>query len=133
MPSSISSPGGPEPRRFPRALPLWLGILAGPLAWLSLLQWNYVASYVSCETRQTWFLHAATLLALALTAAAGAWAWRTGGGLSVDPREPTEPLGDATRAARTLWMARLAALFSAWFVIVMLAMEVPILILETCQ
>jgi hypothetical protein len=116
-----------------QVLALWTGMLAGPLAWLLLLEWNYVASYVACETRQTWFLHAATLAAVALVAAAGLRAWRAGRGPAEDPHPPIEPVSEATSDARARWMAQAAVASSGWFILVMLSMEVPVIVLRTCQ
>ncbi len=97
-------------------------MLAGPVVWLMLLEQNFVMSYVSCETRQTWFLHLATFVAIALVGGAGLWGWSAAIG---DPRqeepETTPPLSVHT--------ARL----SIFFILVILATEGPILVLKTCQ
>ena len=42
-----------------RITALWIGVLAGPVAWSALLETNYILSYVACEQRQTWMLHLA--------------------------------------------------------------------------
>ena len=80
MRSSTSSPDWRDAHDRRRVLALWAGVLTGPLAMLTLLQVNYVLSYVACETRQTWFLHLGTVVAVALVGAAGAWAWQAGRG-----------------------------------------------------
>jgi hypothetical protein len=133
MRSSTSRPAFRDAHEPRRVLALWTGMLAGPLLWLFLLEWNYVASYVACELRQTWFLHVPTVGAVALVAAAGLWAWREGRGPSDLPEPLTEPVGPETCDSRTRWMAHAAAASSIWFIIVILSMEVPILILRTCQ
>lgn len=97
---------------------LWTGILAGPLVWLALLQTNYVLSYVACELRQTWFLHAATGVSLVLVIAAGAVAW------SGSARGPHQ--------SRATWMAWAGVVMSLWFALVIAAMAVPILIVPPC-
>lgn len=133
MASSTSYPGSGEARDGRRSLLLWTGVLAGPLVWLALLETNYVLSYVACELRQTWFLHLATAVAVALVAAAGLAAWRA----APAPRPPEEPLADAlspeTGAIRAQWMAILAVASSAWFIVVILSMSVPVVVLRTCQ
>jgi hypothetical protein len=116
-----------------RLLALWTGSLAGPVVMLVLLQTNYVLSYVACETRQTWFLHLATLVAALLVAAAGAWAWQAGRGPLEEAEVEAPPLSVATAQARTRWMAWFAVAVSAWFIIVILAMSVPVVVLKTCQ
>ena len=62
MPSSTSRHGSFS--RGPRSRRLWSGLAAGPLAWATLLEINYVLSYVACEQRHTWMLHLATAAAL---------------------------------------------------------------------
>jgi hypothetical protein len=133
MPSSTSRPGFRDAHDGTRVLALWTGILAGPLVWLALLQINYVLSYVACETRQTWFLHLATAVAIALVGAAGAWAWGAGRG-PVDLPEPlTPPVSQETCDTRVRWMAYFAAASSSWFIVVIVAMSVPVVVLRTCQ
>jgi hypothetical protein len=112
---------------------LWSGMLAGPLVWLALLQTNYVLSYVACEQRQTWFLHVATLVAVMVVAAAGFLAWRAGHAPRQLDEPATPPVGAATAAGRARWMALFAAITSMWFIIVILAMSVPVVVLRTCQ
>jgi hypothetical protein len=114
-------------------LALWTGVLAGPLLWLMLLQWHYVASYVACESRETWFLHAATGVAVVLTLGGGLWAWRAGRAPGAGDEPQTPPVSPETSDARTRWMAHLAVASAAWFTIVILSMEIPILVLRTCQ
>lgn len=114
-------------------LALWTGLLAGPVVMLVLLQVNYVLSYVACETRQTWFLHLATGIAIALVAAAGTWAWRSGHGPADLPEPFTPPVSAGTCDTRARWMAHAAVACSAWFIIVILAMVIPVVVLETCQ
>jgi uncharacterized membrane protein len=133
MPSSTSPREFREAHEGRRVLALWTGILAGPLVMLVLLQTNYTLSYVACETRQTWFLHLATAAAVVVVAAAGLWGWRAGRSpLSLS--EPlTAPVSPETCDGRARWMALAAIASSAWFIVVILAMSVPVIVLETCQ
>jgi hypothetical protein len=133
MPSSTSRPVFRDAHDRSRVFALWTGVLAGPVVWLTLLEANYVMSYVACETRETWFLHAATGLAVVLVAAAGLWGWSAGRGPRDLPEPLTEPVSPETCDARTRWMAHAAVAVSAWFIVVILAMEIPILVLRTCQ
>jgi hypothetical protein len=133
MPSSTSFPASPDAHARRRVFALWTGILAGPVVWLTLLEANYVMSYVSCETRQTWFLHLATLVSVVIVAAAGAWGWSAGRGPRELPEPLTPPVSPGTCDVRTRWMAHAAAALSAWFILVILAMEVPVVVLRTCQ
>lgn len=117
MPSSTSRPAFPEAHDAAREVALWTGVLAGPVVWLTLLETNYVMSYVACEVRQTWFLHLATLIAVALTAGAGLWGWSAGQGEN----------------PRARWMGHASLASSIWFILVILSMEIPVIVLRTCQ
>jgi hypothetical protein len=123
MPSSTWRRESSEPG--PRLLALWTGVLAGPFAWAALLQTNYVMSYVACEYRHTWMLHLTTVLALAVTVAGGLSAWRA---VPVDDGEA--PPSRAVARARDMAMAGLA--LSVWFALVILATEIPVLMLPPC-
>jgi hypothetical protein len=123
MPSSISHPesfsGGL------RLAALWTGLAAGPLAWAMLLETNYALSYVACEQRHTWMLHlaaAAALLLIGLAAAAARVA------------APSIP-DDATPSvaeARARFMAVGGVILCAWFAAVIVATEIPVLVLHPC-
>lgn len=106
-------------------------MLAGPLVWFAILEADYVMSYVACESRHTWFLHAANLLSVALVAAAGWLAWRSGPAASDE--HPTEPVTRATSESRARWMSMVGVALSMWFILVILAMEIPVLVLRTCE
>lgn len=133
MPSSTSSLASPEHHVRRRVLALWTGALAGPILMLLVLQVNYVMSYVACETKHTWFLHAATVIAALLVAAAGAWAWQAGRGPMAPADARSQPIGPATCEGRTRWMAYFAVATSLWFIIVIVSMSVPVVVLQTCQ
>lgn len=105
-------------------------MLAGPLAWAALLETNYVLSYVACEQRQTWVLHVATVVALAVTAAGAYSAWS-----AAPPRQsadaPSTSLVDGTDTlARFMAVGGLA--LSVSFAIVILATHLPAMILDPC-
>ena len=133
MRSSISSLASRDDHDRLRVFALWTGVLAGPIVMLVLLQVNYVMSYVACETKQTWFLHLATAIATVLVAAAGAWAWQAGRGPMHIADAMTPPMSPQTCEGRSRWMAYFAAASSVWFILVILAMSVPVVVLETCQ
>lgn len=128
MASSISPPASSEPRS--QLLALWAGILAGPLAWAALLQTNYVLSYVACEQRESWMLHVATGAALLVVAAAAFTAWRAVPALGEEAHETANP--DAARALRVRFMALSGLALCAWFAIVIVATEIPAVVLHPC-
>jgi hypothetical protein len=130
MPSSTSRPVSHERWRLAAQ---WAGLLAGPLVWLTLLEVNYLFAYVACELQRTWFMHAASLAALVLVALSGAAAWRASHGEFAAADGPTHPLSDETRIQRSRWMSAAGVVFSVWFILVIVAMEVPILVLKECQ
>jgi len=109
---------------------LWAGILTGPLAWAALLQTNYVLSYVACEQRHTWMLHLSTFIALALVGAAAFGVWRAMPVIDDDEHASIDPEG--TRVLRRRFMALAGLAFCAWFAIVILATEIPVLVLQPC-
>jgi hypothetical protein len=131
MPSSTLRPGSFEGGA--RTTALWLGVLAGPVAWSALLETNYVLSYVACEQRQTWMLHLAAAVALAVVAVAATVTWRAAPhGLSYE-REgevSTDPVDTAIIRARFMAIGGLA--LCAWFALVIMAMEIPVLVLKPC-
>lgn len=130
MPASTSHPAWHERWRL---VALWSGLLAGPFAWLALLQTNYVLAYVACEVGRTWFLHLATAVALLLVAGAGLAAWRASPGHVMQRETLTHPLSDDTRDQRSRWMGLAGVGLCAWFIIAIVAMELPIAVLQECR
>ena len=130
MPSSTSRPVSHERWRLAA---LWAGLLAGPIVWLTLLEVNYLFAYVACEVQGTWFMHLAIAIAVALVCAAGLAAWRASSGPITADETLTHPLSDETRTQRSRWMSLAGIALSLWFSLVILAMEVPLVVLQVCQ
>jgi 1,4-dihydroxy-2-naphthoate octaprenyltransferase len=57
-------------------LVVWLGVLAGPLAWTAHLLVAYVLVGVACATGRGWPIHLVTLVAIVATVAGGVLAYR---------------------------------------------------------
>ncbi|HVL06843.1 MAG TPA: hypothetical protein VM388_12715 [Acidimicrobiales bacterium] len=55
---------------------LWYGILGAPVVWLVRISVASALVPYACASGRTWTIHATTVLALALSAAAGVIAWR---------------------------------------------------------
>jgi hypothetical protein len=130
MSSSTSRPVSHERWRLAA---LWAGLLAGPLVWLTLLEVHYLFAYVACEVQRTWFMHAASIAALVIVALAGVAAWRASHGDMTAGETLTDPLSDETRIQRSRWMSLAGTVSCLWFIVVILAMEVPIVVLKECQ
>jgi hypothetical protein len=115
MPSSTLDRASLEGTRLAS---LVIGVLAGPIVWAALLEVNYTMSYVACEHRQTWMLYASAIVGLALIGLAALGAGRV------------EPLRDES-TARFLRIFALA--FCAFFAFVVLATEIPVVVLHPCS
>jgi hypothetical protein len=114
----------------PRLWALWAGLLAGPIAWSLQLETNYVLSYVACEQRASWMLHITTAAALLMVAAGAAAARRASPALS-PAQDGTDDAGDASLArARSMAVGALA--MCAWFAIVIIATDIPAVVLKPC-
>jgi amino acid transporter len=116
-----------DPRRVTA---LAIGILAGPVVWLTLLEVNYVMTYVACEQRHEWMLHLASFVALALVTLAGLGAWRA---RTTGPTETPTMNQDETSKLRSRFFAYGGALMCAWFIIVIIATEIPVIVYQPCQ
>ena len=127
MASSTLPPASSDPRQL---IALWAGLLAGPVVWAALLETNYVLSYVACEQRHTWMLHLVTGVALALVAAAALAAWRAAPTLGEDEHASGDPRTAKLLRARFMALGGLA--MCGWFAIVILATEIPALVLHPC-
>jgi hypothetical protein len=128
MPSSTSRPAWHDPARI---AVLWAGILTGPIVWLAMLELNYVLTYVACETGHQWFMHVVVLVSISLVGAAGYLAWLNGP--PEDPEIDTPPVTRETAEQRARWMSLYGVVSSIWFTIVILANEIPILVLRACE
>ncbi len=129
MPSSISRRG-----TFDwgwRLAALWIGVLSGPILWGITLQTNYSLSYVACGQGSKWMLHVAALVALALIGLAARFLWRARPDGTDDTHPSIDPERTALVRARFMTVGGLA--LCAWFAIVILALEVPALILKPCN
>jgi hypothetical protein len=109
----------------PRLAALWAGIAAGPLTWAALLETNYVLSYVACEQRHTWMLHLSAVVALALVGLGALAAWFAAPPLRGDTTA-------STAVARARFMAVGGLILCAWFALVIIATEIPVVVLHPC-
>lgn len=129
MPSSTLDRGSLE--SGPRLAALALGVLAGPIVWAVLLETNYTLSYVACEHRAEWILYVPAAVGLAVIALA-AFAVRRAAAPQIDEdAASTDP--QRTAAVRARFMEVFALAFCAFFAFVILATEIPVVILHPCS
>ena len=114
-----------------RLLALWIGVLAGPVVWAALLQTNYTLSYVACEQRHKWMLHLATGVALGLIALAAYISWRAEPPLGEHELPSLDPAEISLLRARFMVMGGLG--LCAFFALVIIATEIPALVLNPCS
>ncbi len=128
MPSSTLDRGSLE--SGPRLAALTLGVVAGPAVWAMLLEVNYVLSYVACETRHTWMLYLPAAVGIAVIGFAALNVWRA----APPAGEEDEPSIDPRRTAliRARFMEIFALAFCAFFTLVILATEIPVVVLHPC-
>jgi hypothetical protein len=129
MPSSTLSRGSFE--SGPRLAALVGGVLAGPITWATLLEVNYVLSYVACEQKTKWMLHLATAVAVLIVLGAGTLAWLARPDLGDESTPSVDPAATSLLVARFMAISALA--LCAWFTVVILATEIPVLVLGACQ
>ena len=106
---------------------LALVMLAPPLIWFAHLNVSYVWVPSSCASGDWLKLHIFTLASILMTAAAGWGSWRF---LQAFGYGSTDE-GDA-RLTRRRFMAIVGAVFAAVFILLILANEVPNLVLQRC-
>lgn len=107
---------------------LWVGLFAGPVAFLLELQINYMVVPWACRTGHRFVLYLVVLLALLITAVGLFSAWR---GWNQMGREWPDESGGAV--PRNRFMAAMGIVLSLFFFIVVLALGIPNFVLHPCQ
>jgi hypothetical protein len=105
-------------------------MLAGPAVWATLLEVNYALSYVACETRHSWILYLPAAVGLALIGLAAFSVWRAAPPWAEEDEPSIDPR--RTAAIRARFMAIFALAFCAFFTLVILATEIPVVVLHPC-
>jgi len=109
-------------------LPLWTGILAGPLTWALDLLASYALVKWVCQTRNYGVLPLITLVSLAIVIAAAAVSWAALMHTTTDV--PTD--GGRPRQ-RARFMAVLGLASCGLFALQILAGAIPHRVLDACQ
>ena len=114
--------------RWLTPLPLWTGILAGPVAWALDLEISYAIVKWTCAAGTERPFHLVTMLALAMTAGGAAVSWaalrRTRGDVPEDGGRPRQ---------RARFMAILGLATSALFALTIAAAAIPWWVLDACH
>ncbi len=114
--------------RWLTPLPLWTGILAGPIAWAFDLMASYAVVKWVCHTRTYGVLPLITIASLAVVVAAAAISWialmRTVNDSPTDGGQPRQ---------RARFMALLGLASCALFALQILAGAIPHWVLDACQ
>jgi hypothetical protein len=114
--------------RWLTPLPLWAGILAGPVAWAFDLEASYAVVKWVCQTQNHEVLFLITLVSLAVVLAGAIFSWkaliRTSNETSTDGGRPRQ---------RARFMAVLGVASCALFALQILAGAIPHWMLDACQ
>jgi dolichyl-phosphate-mannose--protein O-mannosyl transferase len=109
-------------------LPLWAGILAGPVAWALDLSLSYALVKWTCASRQPMLMHALPAAALAMVATGAVLSFialrRTSGDTPTDGGHPV---------ARARFMAILGLTVCALFALTIVAGTIPWWVLDACR
>jgi hypothetical protein len=112
---------------------LWYGVFAGPVAWALDLQASYFMVQTACDSGRPLLLHAVSLLTF-LAALAGLFlSWRAWTRLRGEAGASTgvSTSGGMPTESRRLFQAMFGMVLSTGFALVILATEIPNLILST--
>jgi hypothetical protein len=115
-----------EKREFlPRERWLNFALALGPAAWLLHLNVSYLFVTESCGDRTKIMLHAITAVCVVLALIAAAIAWRIRAACAAEP--------STTSAERMKWTSTMVLVLSLSMVVVILAQQIPNLILRSCD
>lgn len=106
---------------------LWLGVLAGPIAWALQLQVNYSLMPWICGGGSMLVVHVVTVAALLLAAIGAFAAWR-----SWQHAGRGWPSGAGDVIERTRFMAVWGMVFSTLFFVLIVMQAIPSFILPPC-
>lgn len=106
---------------------LWIGMLAGPIAWFLHQQVSYILATLSCTDAATIVLHVVTVITslIAIAGAGIAWmSWRRTG--------HAETIRGGGTVARSRFMALSGLLLSFLFLLVIVAQGIPNFFISPC-
>jgi hypothetical protein len=118
----------PGDLRWLSPLPLWAGILAGPVAWAVDLSASYALVKWTCASQREAVLHLITLASLLVIVGGAVVSWVALQHTAADV--PTDGGGPRQRAR---FMAILGLASSALFALMIIAIAIPRWVLDACQ
>lgn len=98
-------------------IPLWTGVLAGPIAWAADLQARYALVKYVCANGAEWMMWVITLAALIVTGFGALCSWR----------------GWVDNSPRVKFMAIGGLLIGATFALSIIAMAIPDFFMRACD
>lgn len=107
---------------------LWIGIVAGPVAWLVYLQVNYMLVPAACQAGDKTVLSVVTAVAFIAAAVVTSIAWRSWRASGAD--NDTE---EGSALARNRFMALSGLGISALIFLLVIASAIPIFVLGACD
>jgi hypothetical protein len=114
--------------RWLSPMPLWTGILSGPVAWTLDLCVSYALVEWSCDAGREDVIHAMTFAALAVVAAGAAISWT-----SLEHARRDEPDDGGQPRQRARFMALLGLASCAFFAVATGALAIPWWVLDACH
>lgn len=99
--------------------------IASATGWAAHLNISYFLVPESCGAGSKWMLHLVTVICVAVTLASAAIAWKV--------RASGEATDTLVRKARTKFMSEMVLLLALGFTVVIIAQEIPNLILRSCD
>jgi hypothetical protein len=114
--------------RWLTPLPLWIGILAGPIAWALDLSASYTIVKWACATRNDGVFHLITFASLAMVGGGAVVSW-----LAFQTTAGDDPTDGGRPRQRARFMAILGLLTSALFALQIIAGAIPHWVLDACQ
>ena len=115
-------------RRWLSPLPLWTGILAGPIAWALDLTSSYALVKPACRMQSAGMLPLIPIVCLALVAAGGTLSWA-----ALQRTDQDIPLDGGRPRQRARFMAVLGLTSCALFALQILAGGLPLSVINACQ
>jgi hypothetical protein len=108
---------------------LWMGVLGGPISWLTQFQLRYALVPWVCSSQNLFALHITSLVFLLLTIAGGLVCWRDWRRRGA--KWPCEL--ESGPAQRDLFLSLLGMFSTGLFSLLIIAQAIPAFLLDPCQ